>query len=41
MANTEGPQHVRLPATVVFVTFLGTALVVVWILMFRLMLQRW
>lgn len=41
MANKADPDEVKLPATVTFVTILGAALVVVWVLMFRLMLARW
>ena len=41
MSKHAGPDETRLPATVTFVTILGAALVVVWVLMFRLMLSRW
>jgi hypothetical protein len=41
MANSSEPGQFKLPATVIFVSFLGAALVVVWLLMFHLTLQRW
>jgi hypothetical protein len=41
MADKADSDEVKLPATVAFVTFLGAALVIVWVLMFRLMLARW
>jgi hypothetical protein len=41
MANPADHEEAKLPATVTFVTILGAALVVVWVLMFRLMLSRW
>jgi hypothetical protein len=41
MSKHVGPDEAKLPATVTFVTILGAALVLVWVLMFRLMLSRW
>jgi hypothetical protein len=41
MAKNADSEEGKLPATVTFVTILGAALVIVWVLMFRLMLQRW
>jgi hypothetical protein len=41
MADKPDSGEVKLPATVTFVTLLGAALVIVWVLMFRLTLARW
>lgn len=41
MANSSGPGEFKLPATITFVSILGAALVVVWLLMFHLLVERW
>jgi len=39
--NDRDPIEPALPATVRFVTFLGALIVIVWLLMFWLLVNRW
>ena len=41
MNTPEKPKDVPLPATVAFVVGLGIVIVAGWLLMFRLLVERW